>query len=154
MFLLFERSKQLDFENYQINWWFFRNIQILDFMIVGGQKWFNFQENIIHIKMWPFIELLIKRNLALRKNIITLILCIFQCMKKKIWTWIAWCPRKRNDLFVSRSIVTSRKRLKRNQMICDYMQLIVVYNENWLHLQLKIISHIFWSHLWLCYNYL
>ncbi len=37
-------------------------------------------------------------------------------------------PKKRNDLFVSRSIVTSRKRLKCNQMICDYMRLIVVYN--------------------------
>ncbi len=37
-------------------------------------------------------------------------------------------PKKRKDLFVNRNIVTSRKRLKRNQMICDYMQLIVVYN--------------------------
>jgi hypothetical protein len=37
-------------------------------------------------------------------------------------------PKKRKDLFINRNIVTSRKRLKRNQMICDYMQLIVIYN--------------------------
>ncbi len=37
-------------------------------------------------------------------------------------------PKKRNDLFINRSIVTSRKRLKPNQMICDYMRLTVVYN--------------------------
>ncbi len=37
-------------------------------------------------------------------------------------------PKKRTDLFINRNIVTSRKRLKCNQMICDYMQLIVVYN--------------------------
>jgi hypothetical protein len=37
-------------------------------------------------------------------------------------------PKKRKDLFVIRSIVTSRKRIKHNQMICDYMQLIVLYN--------------------------
>jgi hypothetical protein len=35
-------------------------------------------------------------------------------------------PKKKKDLFVNKSIVTSRKRLKRNQMIYDYMQLIVV----------------------------
>ncbi len=37
-------------------------------------------------------------------------------------------PKKRKDLFINRNIVTSRKKLKCNQMICDYMQLIVVYN--------------------------
>ncbi len=37
-------------------------------------------------------------------------------------------PKKRKDLFVNRSIVTSKKRLKCNQMICDYMRLIVIYN--------------------------
>jgi hypothetical protein len=37
-------------------------------------------------------------------------------------------PKKKKDIFNNRSIVTSRKRLKRNQMICDYMQLIVVHN--------------------------
>ncbi len=37
-------------------------------------------------------------------------------------------PKKRKDLLVNRNIVTSKKRLKRNQMICDYMRLIVVYN--------------------------
>ncbi len=37
-------------------------------------------------------------------------------------------PKKRKDLFINRNIVTSRKRLKCNQMICDYMQLIVLYN--------------------------
>ncbi len=37
-------------------------------------------------------------------------------------------PKKRKDLFIGKSIVTNRKRLKRNQMICDYMRLIVVYN--------------------------
>ncbi len=31
-------------------------------------------------------------------------------------------PKKRKDLFLSKSIVTSRKRLKHNQIICDYMQ--------------------------------
>ncbi len=45
-------------------------------------------------------------------------------------------PKKRKDLFVNESIVTSRKRLKCNQMIYDYMQLIVVstkigYIYNW-----------------------
>ncbi len=33
-------------------------------------------------------------------------------------------PKKRKDIFINRSIVTSRKGLKRNQMICDYMQLL------------------------------
>ncbi len=37
-------------------------------------------------------------------------------------------PKKRKDLFLNKNIVTSKKRLKHNQMICDYMQLIVVYN--------------------------
>jgi hypothetical protein len=37
-------------------------------------------------------------------------------------------PKKRKDLFVSRNIVTSKKGLKHNQMTCDYMRLIVVYN--------------------------
>ncbi len=37
-------------------------------------------------------------------------------------------PKKRKDLFVNRNIVTNKKRLKHNQMICDYMRLIVVYN--------------------------
>jgi hypothetical protein len=36
--------------------------------------------------------------------------------------------KKIKDLFVSKNIDTSRKRLKHNQMICDYMQLIVIYN--------------------------
>ncbi len=29
--------------------------------------------------------------------------------------------KKRKDVFINRSIITSRKRLKRNQNICDYM---------------------------------
>ncbi len=37
-------------------------------------------------------------------------------------------PKKRNDLFINRSIVTNGNKLKHNQMICDYMQLIVIYN--------------------------
>jgi hypothetical protein len=37
-------------------------------------------------------------------------------------------PKKLKDLFVNRSIVTSRKMLKCNQIICDYVWLIVVYN--------------------------
>ncbi len=36
--------------------------------------------------------------------------------------------KKKKDLFVSKNIVTSRKRLKCNKMICDYMRLIVVDN--------------------------
>jgi hypothetical protein len=76
MFLLFERSKILDFETYQVNYLFVKNTQILGSMIDGGQKWFNFQENIIHIKMWPFTQLPIKRNLALKFFIITLVLSI------------------------------------------------------------------------------
>ncbi len=36
--------------------------------------------------------------------------------------------KKRKDLFVSRNIVNNRNRLKHNQMIYDYMRLIVVYN--------------------------
>jgi len=67
MFFLFERPQQLDFENYQVIWWFVKNIQILCFAVDGGQKWFNFQKNIIHIKMWPNTELPIKKHLALRK---------------------------------------------------------------------------------------
>jgi hypothetical protein len=67
MFFLFEKPQQLDFENYQVIWWFVKNIQILGFAIDGGQKWFSFQENIIHIRMWPFTQLPIKRHLALRK---------------------------------------------------------------------------------------
>ncbi len=35
-------------------------------------------------------------------------------------------PKKRKDLFINRNIVTSRKRLKRIQMICDYMRLMLV----------------------------
>jgi len=38
MFLFFEKPQQLDFENYQVNWWFFINIQILGFMVDGGQN--------------------------------------------------------------------------------------------------------------------
>jgi len=37
-------------------------------------------------------------------------------------------PKKRKDLFINKSIVTNRKILKCNQMICEYMQLIVVDN--------------------------
>jgi hypothetical protein len=44
----------------------FKNIQILGSLIDGGQKWFDFQENIIHIMMWPFTQLPIKRHLALK----------------------------------------------------------------------------------------
>ncbi len=45
-------------------------------------------------------------------------------------------PKKRKDLFANKSIITSRKRLKCNQMIYDYMQPIVVstkigYIYNW-----------------------
>ncbi len=29
--------------------------------------------------------------------------------------------KKRKDLFINKSIVTGRKRLKCNQMVCDYM---------------------------------
>jgi len=36
--------------------------------------------------------------------------------------------KKKKDLFIIKNIVTSRKRLKCNQMICDYMRLIVVDN--------------------------
>jgi hypothetical protein len=36
-------------------------------------------------------------------------------------------PKKRKDFFVYRSIVISRKKLKRNQIICDYMGPIVLY---------------------------
>jgi hypothetical protein len=68
MFFLFERPPKLDFENYQIIWWFVKNIQILGSAIDGGQNWFNFQENIIHIKMWPFTHLPIKIHLILKKN--------------------------------------------------------------------------------------
>jgi hypothetical protein len=128
MFLFFESSKQLDFENYQANKWFVRNTQILGSMTDGGQKWFNFQENIIHIKMWPFTQLPIKKNLALKKYIIIVVLSIFQCMRKKYMDMDSWMPKKRKDLFVSRNIVTSWKKLKRNQIICEYMQLIVVCN--------------------------
>jgi hypothetical protein len=67
MFFLFERPQQLDFENYQVIWWFVKNIQILGSAINGRQKWFGFRENIIHIRMWPFTQLPIKRHLALRK---------------------------------------------------------------------------------------
>jgi hypothetical protein len=37
-------------------------------------------------------------------------------------------PKKRKDLFVNKNIITNRKRLKCNQMICEYMRLIVVNN--------------------------
>jgi hypothetical protein len=37
-------------------------------------------------------------------------------------------PKKRKYLFINKSIVISRKRLKCNQMICDYMWLIIVDN--------------------------
>ncbi len=37
-------------------------------------------------------------------------------------------PKKRKDLFVNKNTITSRKRLKCNKMICEYMQLIVVDN--------------------------
>jgi len=40
-------------------------------------------------------------------------------------------PQKKKDFFVNRSIVTSRKRLKHNEIICDYMEPIVLH---WLHL--------------------
>ncbi len=39
-------------------------------------------------------------------------------------------PNQRKGLFISRNIVTSRKILKPNQMICDYMRLIVGYIYN------------------------
>ncbi len=67
MFFFFEKPPQLDIENYQVIWWFVRNIQILGFTIDGGQKWFSFQENIIHVKMGPFTHLPIKRHLVSRK---------------------------------------------------------------------------------------
>jgi hypothetical protein len=37
-------------------------------------------------------------------------------------------PKNRKDFFVNRSIVTNIKRLEHNQIICDYMRLIVVSN--------------------------
>ncbi len=37
-------------------------------------------------------------------------------------------PKERKDLFVNKNIVTIRKRLKCNQIICDYMPQIVVDN--------------------------
>ncbi len=57
-------------------------------------------------------------------------------------------PKKRNDLFINRSIVTNRKRLKHNWMICDYM---------WTncHLQLTLVTfvtkkshHTFFGHIY------
>ncbi len=39
-------------------------------------------------------------------------------------------PKKRKDLFVSRNIVTSKKRLKCNQMICDYMRRLLLFTTN------------------------
>jgi len=75
--------------------------------------------SIIHIKMWPFTQLPIKRNLALRKNIVTPVLSILQCMKKIKIDMDSLMPKKRKDLFVSRNIVISKKKLKCNQMICD-----------------------------------
>jgi hypothetical protein len=69
MFFLFERPQQLDFENHQLICWFVKNIKILGFVIDGGQKWFNFQENIIHIKMWPFAQLPIKKTFGIEKNL-------------------------------------------------------------------------------------
>jgi len=43
-------------------------------------------------------------------------------------------PKKRKDFFVNKNIVPNKKRLKRNQIICDYMGPIVLYNQHWLHL--------------------
>jgi hypothetical protein len=37
-------------------------------------------------------------------------------------------PKKRKNLFVSKNIISSRRRLNHNHMICDYMRLIVIYN--------------------------
>jgi len=42
-------------------------------------------------------------------------------MKKYIWTRIALMCKKRKDLFITRGIIISRKRLKHNQMIFEYM---------------------------------
>jgi len=43
-----------------------QKIQILGSVIDGGQKWFSFQEDIIHIRIWPFTPPY-KKNLILRK---------------------------------------------------------------------------------------
>ncbi len=37
-------------------------------------------------------------------------------------------PKEKKDLFVNKNIITSRKSLNCNQMICDYIRLIVVDN--------------------------
>jgi hypothetical protein len=68
---------------------------LISLYLDGGQKWFNFQESIIPIMMWPSTQLHIKRNLALRTNIIKLVFSTLQCMRKYIWTRIAWCPWKK-----------------------------------------------------------
>ncbi len=99
MFFLFERPQQLDFENYQIIWWFVKNIQILTSMIDGGQKWFNFQESIIHIRMWPFTHLPIKRHLALRKIEHNKTSFLYTSMHEKIYMEKeSLMPKKRKDL--------------------------------------------------------
>jgi hypothetical protein len=48
--------------------------------------------------MWLFTQLHIKRNLTFRINIIKLVFSTLQCMRKYIWTRIAWCPRKKRTL--------------------------------------------------------
>ncbi len=61
-------------------------------------------------------------------------------------------PKKRKDFFINRNIVTSRKRLKRNQIICDYMGPIVLYIG---YICDGKSHHTFFGHiLWLCCNYL
>ncbi len=71
---------------------------LISLYLDGGQKWFNFQESIIPIMMWLFTQLHIKRNLTFRINIIKLVFSTLQCMRKYIWTRIAWCPRKKRTL--------------------------------------------------------
>ncbi len=47
---------------------------------------------------------------------------VYASMHEKIYMDMhSLMPKKRKDLFLNRNIVTSRKGLKRNQMICDYM---------------------------------
>jgi len=62
--------------------------------------------------------------------------------------------KKKKDLFVNISIVTSRKRLKCNQIICDYMQLIIVYANIGDICDWKSHHTFFGQILWLCRNYL
>jgi hypothetical protein len=54
---------------------------------------------------------------------------VYTSMHEKIYMDMdSLMPKKRKDLFVSKNIITSRRRLNRNHMICDYMRLIVIYN--------------------------